>query len=159
MNWTNATIEQRREFIKNASSTVGIAVCSAFFLACESTTVKAPTDTNPTDAITFIITADEKLKSLTTINSSVFKTVPNFNSGFPVLFFRTSQTEILAYSSVCPHQSLPINETLEGNKITCSWHGSQFEVQTGNVIEGPANGPLLKFVTTFDPQTNVLTLK
>ncbi len=159
MNWTEASIEQRREFLKSASSALGIAACGAFFLACENTTVKDPIDNTPNDAVTFNISVDTALLALSTINASAQKIVPGYNSGTPIIFIRTSESEIKAYSTACTHNGLPINETLENGKIYCSWHGSEFDPLTGNVVQGPATSPLVKFTTTFDPQTNILTLK
>jgi Rieske Fe-S protein len=158
MNWTDATIEQRREFLKTASSALGVAACSAFFIACENTTVKNPDNQN-NQSVTFTITDDTKLQVLTTINASVLKLVPNYNSGFPILFIRTSATEIKAYSSACTHQGFTLNEALENGRVYCSLHGSEFDPATGNVVQGPALIPLVQFPTTFDPQTNILTLK
>ncbi|MBL8005435.1 MAG: Rieske 2Fe-2S domain-containing protein [Candidatus Kapabacteria bacterium] len=158
MNWTDASIEQRRDFLKTASSAFGVAACGAFFIACENTTVKNP-DTQNNQITTFTITEDVKLQVLTTINASVFKVVPNFNSGFPILFIRTSESVIKAYSSSCTHQGLVINESLENGRIYCSWHGSEFDPASGNVLQGPALTPLVQFSTTFDPLTNILTLK
>lgn len=158
MNWTEASIEQRRDFLKTATSALGVAACGAFFVACENTTVKNPD--NPNNAgVSFVITNDPVLSVLSTINASTFKIVPNFNGGLPVLFIRTSATEIKAYSSACTHEGRPINETLENGRIYCSFHGSEFDPTTGNVLQGPAVTPLVRFSTTFDPQTNTLTLK
>lgn len=158
MNWTEATIEQRRDFLRTASSALGVAACGAFFVACENTTVKNP-DNPDSQGVSFVITNDPQLQSLTTVNASALKNVPNYNSGFPILFIRTSATEIKAYSSACTHQGAIVDETLDSGKIYCSEHGSEFDPLTGNVLQGPASRPLDKFTTTFDPQTNTLTLK
>jgi cytochrome b6-f complex iron-sulfur subunit len=159
MNWTEASIEQRREFLKSASSALGVAACGAFFVACENTTVKNPQDTTPSEDVSFIITDDTELQALTTVQSTATKSVDGFNSGFPILFIRTSATEIKAYSSACSHEGFPVNKTLENGKIYCSIHGSEFDPLTGNVLQGPAFRALDKFTTTFEPQTNKLTLK
>ena len=157
MNWTDASIEQRREFLKTATSAFGVAACGAFFVACENTTVKNPDNPNTT-GVTFVITNEPQLASLTTVGASALKSVPNYNSGFPILFIRVSQTDIKAYSSRCTHEGQPLNETLDNGKIYCSFHGSEFDPATGNVLQGPAVSPLVRFNTTFDPQTNTLTL-
>jgi nitrite reductase (NADH) small subunit len=37
-----------------------------------------------------------------------------------------------AIDGVCPHQGGPLGQgTLEGNVLTCPWHGWQFDVTTG----------------------------
>lgn len=45
-----------------------------------------------------------------------------------------------ALDGTCPHRGGPLGEgTLEGNLVTCPWHGWQFEVATGkNAIVGPS---------------------
>ena len=44
---------------------------------------------------------------------------------------------IVAYPSVCPHQSGPLGEVnLEGNIVRCPWHGYEFDVTTGDCVSG-----------------------
>lgn len=46
----------------------------------------------------------------------------------------------------CTHTGGPLNEgTLEGQKITCPWHGSCFNVTTGEVQRGPATQRLVTY--------------
>lgn len=41
--------------------------------------------------------------------------------------------------NTCSHSRGPLSEgRLSGNKITCPWHGAQFEVPTGKCLAGPA---------------------
>ena len=48
-----------------------------------------------------------------------------------------------ATQSNCTHTGGPLNEgSLEGQRITCPWHGSCFDVTTGEVQRGPATQPL-----------------
>jgi len=45
-----------------------------------------------------------------------------------------------AYVNKCPHQNLPFNESsLTGDKITCPYHGAQFDPVSGKYL-GNANG-------------------
>ncbi|MGH7432314.1 MAG: Rieske (2Fe-2S) protein [Candidatus Methylomirabilales bacterium] len=44
-----------------------------------------------------------------------------------------------AIDDACPHQGGPLSEgTLEGEVVTCPWHGSTFNVTTGAVLTAPA---------------------
>jgi nitrite reductase/ring-hydroxylating ferredoxin subunit/uncharacterized membrane protein len=46
---------------------------------------------------------------------------------------------IFAIGEKCAHLSGPLSEgKLEGNTVVCPWHGSQFSLADGNVINGPA---------------------
>ena len=41
--------------------------------------------------------------------------------------------EFHALDNACPHRGGPLGEgTLEGTKVTCPWHGWQFDVRTGS---------------------------
>lgn len=44
-----------------------------------------------------------------------------------------------AIDDACPHRGGPLSEgTLEGEVVTCPWHGSKFNVTTGAVFSPPA---------------------
>ncbi len=44
-----------------------------------------------------------------------------------------------AIGNVCTHMGGPLNEgTLEGYDVECPWHGSKFDVKTGEPIRPPA---------------------
>ncbi|WP_432588780.1 Rieske (2Fe-2S) protein [Streptomyces sp. HD1123-B1] len=46
-----------------------------------------------------------------------------------------------AFSAVCTHAGCVV-DAVEGNKISCSCHGSEFDARTGKVLQGPATQPL-----------------
>ena len=51
----------------------------------------------------------------------------------------------------CTHKQGPLNEgPLDGSTVTCPWHGSQFNVCTGAVLQGPAQDPLKTYRVTVD---------
>jgi len=69
-------------------------------------------------------------------------------NGMPVLMIRRGG-RLFGISNVCSHAGGPLNEgTLEGNLVTCPWHGSQFDVRSGKVCNGPAtfNQPSLRVI-------------
>lgn len=65
-------------------------------------------------------------------------------NGTPVLLVRRDG-QIYAIANTCSHLGGPLDEgSLEGNCVTCPWHGSQFDVTTGEVLSGPAAHPEMK---------------
>jgi nitrite reductase/ring-hydroxylating ferredoxin subunit len=55
--------------------------------------------------------------------------------------------KLYAISAKCTHRGGPLDEgELEGNIVTCPWHGGQFDMTTGKVL-GP---PPLKDESAFD---------
>ncbi len=51
--------------------------------------------------------------------------------------------DVHGYVNSCPHKGGPVGEGLVVDGIvTCPWHGSQFEIATGALVSGPAEGPL-----------------
>ena len=56
-----------------------------------------------------------------------------------------------AIQARCTHKQGPLNEgPLDGSTVTCPWHGSQFNVCTGAVLQGPAQDPLKTYRVTVD---------
>ena len=46
---------------------------------------------------------------------------------------------VYAFTDNCTHISGPLNEgELDGEVLTCPWHGAQFNITTGKVLRGPA---------------------
>ena len=51
-----------------------------------------------------------------------------------------------AIANSCPHSTGPLVEgRLYGNIVTCPWHGSQFDVTTGQCCRGPATKPVATY--------------
>lgn len=67
--------------------------------------------------------------------------------GVPVMLLRRGDG-IVALADRCTHRGGPLHEgSLDGDTITCPWHGSRFCVDDGTVVEGPATRPQLLFET------------
>ena len=51
--------------------------------------------------------------------------------------------KLYATQATCTHAGGPLCEgSLWGDIVTCPWHGSEFNVRTGEVVTGPADRPL-----------------
>ncbi|HEY0382392.1 MAG TPA: Rieske 2Fe-2S domain-containing protein [Candidatus Elarobacter sp.] len=67
--------------------------------------------------------------------------------GYPVLLVRRGAT-VHAIAAVCAHQGGPLDEgTLDGDVVTCPWHGSRFCVLDGGIVGGPTAYPQPAFRT------------
>ena len=46
---------------------------------------------------------------------------------------------LYAVDNLCPHRGGPLGEgTLKGTVLQCPWHGWQFDVTTGSMVQNPA---------------------
>lgn len=62
-------------------------------------------------------------------------------AGVPVMLIRQGG-DIRAISAVCTHLGGPLDEgKIEGDTVTCPWHGSVFCLRDGRVLHGPATAP------------------
>lgn len=58
--------------------------------------------------------------------------------GRRLVFFRTSQGQVVALDDRCPHRSMPLSAgTLEGDTLVCGYHGFRFN-SDGDCIEVPS---------------------
>src|ERR671912_2570261 len=63
----------------------------------------------------------------------------------PVLLLRQGD-RIRAIGATCPHLGGPLDEgPIEGNTVTCPWHGSVFCLTDGALIHGPAMMPVVAY--------------
>ncbi len=67
--------------------------------------------------------------------------------GLAVLVLRRGD-QFFAISNVCSHAGGPLDEgTLQGDVVTCPWHGSQFCIRDGRTLAGPATFPQATMLT------------
>ena len=80
--------------------------------------------------------------------------------GYPVLLVRRGG-EVHAIGAVCAHQGGPLDEgTLDGDVVTCPWHGSKFCVLDGGIVAGPTAYPQPAFrVRIVDGRVRVAALE
>jgi nitrite reductase/ring-hydroxylating ferredoxin subunit len=51
----------------------------------------------------------------------------------------------------CTHAGAPLAEgELNGDILTCPWHGSRFNITNGSVVRGPAREPLRVYATATE---------
>jgi 3-phenylpropionate/trans-cinnamate dioxygenase ferredoxin component len=51
-----------------------------------------------------------------------------------------------ALDNRCTHMGGPLGEgAVNGNQVTCPWHGSVFNITTGEVVQPPARRPVATF--------------
>jgi nitrite reductase/ring-hydroxylating ferredoxin subunit len=57
-----------------------------------------------------------------------------------------------AFDDACTHEQCSLAEEgeLAGTTLTCTCHGSEFDVQTGNVLAPPATLPVKTYRTRLD---------
>jgi len=70
-----------------------------------------------------------------------------------------AQGNYYAIGNVCTHVGGPLNEgTLEGYEVECPWHGSKFDIRTGNPTKPPAVRAVPKYEVKLDGN-NILVRK
>ncbi len=61
--------------------------------------------------------------------------------GTPVAVFNIGG-KLSAIGARCTHVGGPLEKgPVSGHVVTCPWHGSQFDLDTGQVVRGPATVP------------------
>lgn len=63
-------------------------------------------------------------------------TIPS--SGDPGIVLQPSSGQYVAYDAVCPHAGCQVGYYAANQMLVCPCHGSQFQVSTGAVLNGPA---------------------
>lgn len=49
--------------------------------------------------------------------------------------------EVKAFTALCSHEGCPVSKII-GKRIHCNCHGSEFSIEDGSVLQGPALAPL-----------------
>src|SRR6059058_843627 len=66
---------------------------------------------------------------------------------------------IYAFTDNCTHISGPLDEgELDGEVLTCPWHGAQFNVCTGKVLRGPARENIQTYPVKIEGQSILIRL-
>jgi nitrite reductase/ring-hydroxylating ferredoxin subunit len=67
--------------------------------------------------------------------------------------------KMLCLDARCTHAGAPLEEgELIDSTLICPWHGSRFNVNTGEVLKGPAQKPLRVYRTKIREDTLVVEM-
>jgi len=62
-----------------------------------------------------------------------------------------------AVGNICTHAGGPLNEGwLEGEEVECPYHGSRFNVTSGEVVAPPADTPVKRYQVRLDGEDILL---
>jgi nitrite reductase/ring-hydroxylating ferredoxin subunit/uncharacterized membrane protein len=68
--------------------------------------------------------------------------------GVGVVLCRSGEGRVSALGEFCPHLAAPMSDGwVDRGHIVCPWHGSRFDVESGQVIRGPSAAPLPSYQT------------
>lgn len=90
---------------------------------------------------------------------AVKETFQGLNENLPIMIVRISEGNFVVFNTKCTHEACEVDlpDSAIGT-ILCSCHGSFFNQTDGKVLNGPATKDLVRFPSTFDPLTNILTV-
>jgi Rieske Fe-S protein len=143
----NVSLENRRDILLKGTSLLGVSLCatavSSLLSGCENDTLKTSDE--------FEAFEISKEPALSEIGGAAKRTFGHQNGGRPVIIVRLSETDFIAFTSVCTHAGTEINLPSDTEEnFLCPNHKSLFSATTGEVLKGPANASLQKFNTIFE---------
>lgn len=69
--------------------------------------------------------------------------VSSFSVGERTIAIANIEGDLQAFDDICSHRRCSLSEgQLDGTTIACPCHGAAFDVQTGEVLVGPATEPI-----------------
>lgn len=81
------------------------------------------------------------------------------HGGEPSVLFKTSDTDVVAFSRVCTHEGCIVDYDASSKLLYCPCHGAEFDPAHGaRVVAGPAPVPLPKVNVEVDPSTGGVVL-
>ncbi len=92
------------------------------------------------------MTAQGKYVELANVNEIKNGELKVFDVNGESIILINLNEEFFAYKNQCSHMELELNDAeIEGEILTCPWHGAQFNIRTGDVVRLPASEPLEKY--------------
>jgi nitrite reductase/ring-hydroxylating ferredoxin subunit len=59
--------------------------------------------------------------------------------GADIVVARSGDGRVCAIAAACSHMGGPLADGMrDGDEVVCPWHGSRFDLCTGDVVHGPA---------------------
>lgn len=145
----------RRGFLLRSAGTLALSASALSLLGCEkdesSGNPITPNPTGPnslsldtaTSAYAVLAAPGGAMAVNTTVNGVALK----------LLVYRKSDSQAICLNRMCTHQGCDMDPRqdgdLSGDKLTCGCHGSQFEVNSGTVVRGPATRNLVSYPVTI----------
>ncbi len=128
----------RKEFIRLAGASAGMALVASCFQSCSSD------DADPNTPTGVDFTLD--------ISSGLLAMPGEFVVQNRVIVARVNSTDFVAVSAACTHQGTTVQFQPSQNRFNCPNHNSNFNLN-GTVINGPATRPLTQFQTSLSGNT------
>ena len=142
----------RREFVKNTLTGIGTVAFGSFMLVNQSG-CSSPTEPNNSDETITVDLSLSENRALLVVGGAL-ALGSNVIDSKGILLYRQSDTNVLAFSRNCTHNSCTIDSFQNGTS-TCPCHGSQFNT-SGNVVVGPAVNPLTQYSAAI--ADNIVTI-
>lgn len=72
--------------------------------------------------------------------------------GVGLVLCRTGNNgDVAAFGEFCPHLAAPMSDGwVDRGRLVCPWHGSRFDVCSGEVLRGPSAAPLPRYQTRIN---------
>ena len=157
---------QRREFFSQVFTGLGGIACGgvlASLSACEPFTTKVQTG----GIALFDTIKDDPTGILKIIGNAIVITIKDtngavFNDGYAIIILRQGTDilpEYVVVSSRCNHQNCEVAAPASpGENLVCPCHLSEFSSTDGTLLVGPATASLVKYNSSFDSTTKILTI-
>ena len=142
----------RREFVKDTLTGIGTVAFGSFMLVNQSGCSSPTEPNNSNETITVDLSLSENSALL--VVGGALALGSNVIDSKGILLYRQSDTNVLAFSRNCTHNSCTIDSFQNGTS-TCPCHGSQFNT-SGNVVVGPAVNPLTQYSAAI--ADNIVTI-
>ncbi|HPI18922.1 MAG TPA: Rieske (2Fe-2S) protein [Candidatus Kapabacteria bacterium] len=163
--------QSRRDFLKDNIRLLGIGSGALLFglSSCEEFMQKQPTSSGVTKE--FCIDDEDEINKtrLNRIGWGILKYFGKLNYGIPVIVVRIDINTFVSFSAMCTHEhcimrnyttELPTGKGKIFQEIKCNCHGSSFDAyNNGKIVTGPAEKPLKQFPTSFNPETNIISIE
>jgi Rieske Fe-S protein len=144
----------RREFLGQIAGALGAAAAAAAAPLVTACSHAAPVNL-PAPGPALGTTVD--IKALTSDGATMVAPVRGPDEA-PILLVRDGASSFHALSLMCTHEGCPVRSTPVNGILVCPCHGSQFDL-AGNVVQGPADLPLGRYETHYEPTTHLLTVR